>query len=78
MSAPPPPPPPPPPPSEVAKATPQKSIQKAQVQTDRGALLKSIQAGKTLKKVVTNDRSTLQFGGKSESKSSKDCPKIIW
>ena len=69
------PPPPPPPPSALAKATPSKP--QVQVQNDRAALLKSIQEGKNLKKTVTNDRSTPQFGGKTESKSSKACPKIM-
>ena len=68
-------PPPPPPPSELTKATPPKF--KPQVQNDRAALLKSIQGGKNLKKTVTNDRSTPQFGGKTDSKSSKVCPKIM-
>ena len=68
------PPPPPPPPSELAKPTPSKA--KPQVQPDRGALLKSIQKGTALKKTVTNDRSSPNFGGKSESKPSKDCPKL--
>ena len=67
------PPPPPPPPSQLAKATLPKA--KAGVQSDRAALLKSIQNGTTLKKTVTNDRSTAQFG-KSESRPSKACPKI--
>ena len=66
------PPPPPPPPSQLAKAIPPKA--KPGVQSDRAALLKSIQNGTNLKKTVTNDRSTAQFG-KSE-RPSKACPKI--
>eukprot|EP00094_Tigriopus_californicus_P007331 TCALIF_07056-PA protein Name:"Similar to vrp1 Verprolin (Schizosaccharomyces pombe (strain 972 / ATCC 24843))" AED:0.07 eAED:0.11 QI:644/0.83/0.85/1/0.5/0.42/7/0/483 len=60
---PPPPPPPGPPPPPVGGLSPAKLGVPAGP-TDRGALLKSIQQGKALKKTVTNDRSGPSVGGK--------------
>ena len=76
MPPPPPPPGPPPPPVPLGGGggglLPRGGPPKGGGASDRGALLKSIQQGKALKKTVTNDRSAPSVNGSSKSSTSNN------
>ena len=73
---PPPPPPGPPPPPVPSKGSKPVGKKIEGAGADRGAVLQSIQQGKTLKKTVTNDRSAPLVGGLKTHNNTQGPPNL--